>query len=73
MMLIMMCDLKSFDDAATASQGQKHEVARLLEALWQRYDAAQELFSPDPGDGDVGTQLRCNRCTQPIRNASIRK
>jgi hypothetical protein len=33
MMLIMMCYLKSFDDAATLSQGQKHEVARLVEAL----------------------------------------
>ena len=69
----MMCDLKSFDDAATLSQGHKHEVARLVEALCQRYDAAQELFSPDPGDGDVGTQLRRNRATHPIRNASIRK
>jgi hypothetical protein len=27
MMLIIMCDLKSFDDAATLFQGQKHEVA----------------------------------------------
>jgi hypothetical protein len=68
-----MCDLRSFDDAATVSQGQKDEVARLVEALCQRYDAAQELFSPDPGDGDVGTQLRCNRATRPVRNASIRK
>jgi hypothetical protein len=30
MVLITMCDLKSFDDAA---QGQKPEVARLVEAL----------------------------------------
>ena len=72
MMLIVMCDLKSFDDVATPSQGQKHEVARLVVALCQRYDAAQELFSPDPGDGDVGTQLR-DRATHPLRNASIRK
>jgi hypothetical protein len=46
MMLIIMCDLKSFDDVATLSQGQKHEVARLVEALCQGYDAAQELFAP---------------------------
>ena len=49
MMLIIMRDLKSFDDAA------------------------QELFSPDPGDGNVGAQLRCNRATHPVRNASVRK
>jgi hypothetical protein len=30
MVLIIMCDLKSFDDA---SQGQKPEVARLVEPL----------------------------------------
>jgi hypothetical protein len=64
MMLIIMRDLKSFDHAATLSQGQKHEVARLVEALCQRYDGAQELFSPDPGD--VGRQLRCNRATHPF-------
>jgi hypothetical protein len=73
MMLIIMCDLKSFDDVATLSQGQKHGVARLVEALCQRYDAAQELFSPDPGDSDVGTQLRCDRATHRVRNAPIRK
>ena len=33
MVLIIMCDLKSFDDAATLSQGQNPEVARLVEAL----------------------------------------
>jgi hypothetical protein len=38
-----MCDLKSFDDVATLSQGQKHEVARLVEALCQRYDAARSF------------------------------
>jgi len=68
-----MCDLKSFDDVATLSQGQKHEVARLVVALCQRYHAAQELLSPDPGDGDVGIQLRCDRATHPVRNAFIRK
>ena len=73
MVLIIMCDLKPFDDAAPLSQGQKPEVARLVQALCQRYDASQELFSPDPGDGGVGTQLRCNRATHPVRNASIRK
>jgi len=49
MMLIIMRDLRSFDDAATLSQGQKYEVARLVEALCQRYEAARELFSPDLG------------------------
>ena len=33
MVLIIMCDLKSFDDAAPLSQGQKPEVARLVQAL----------------------------------------
>ena len=64
MMLIIMRDLRSFDDAATLSQGQKHEVSLLVEALCQRYEAARVLFSPDLGD--VGTQLRRNGAPTPF-------